>query len=140
MTDYLPDTDICIFYLKGKFQIAEKIASVGKDHCFVSEMTIGELLYGAHNSDRFEKRKDDHMKVLSVANLKHVFDSLNTYGKEKARLRKLGQLIPEIDLYIATTAVHHGMTLVTNNTKHMSRIVGIQLENWTRVEDNRFIS
>jgi predicted nucleic acid-binding protein len=31
------------------------------------------------------------------------------------------------------------MTLVTNNTKHMSRLEGIRLENWTEVEDNRFL-
>lgn len=48
-------------------------------------------------------------------------------------------MIPEFDLLIATTAVYHDMTLVTNNTKYMSRIEGIQLENWTKAEDNSFI-
>jgi hypothetical protein len=27
--------------------------------------------------------------------------------------------------------VHHGLTLVTNNTKHFQRIQDIQLEDWT---------
>jgi len=139
MTNYLLDTDICIFYLKNKYRINNKIIAVGKEHCFVSEITIAELIFGAHNSDNFIKHQHDHLKVLSVASLKRVLDSLPTYGKEKARLRKIGHSIPELDLLIATTAVHHNMTLVTNNTKHMSRIDGIQLENWTKVEDNSFI-
>lgn len=89
-------------------------------------------MFGAYNGENFVKHQNDHIKVLSVATLKRVFDSLATYGKEKARLRKAGNAIPELDLLIATTAAHHNMTLVTNNTKHMSRINDIRLENWTR--------
>lgn len=102
-------------------------------------MTIAELLFGAHNSSDYDKHQDDHLKVLSVTTLKRVLDSLPTYGKEKARLRRAGDMIPELDLLIATTAVHHNLILVTNNTKHMSRIEGIKVENWTKVEDNEFI-
>lgn len=102
-------------------------------------MTIAELMFGARNSDNFEKHQNDHIKVLSVTTLKRVLDSLPTYGIEKARLRRAGNLIPELDLLIATTALHHGMTLVSNNTKHMSRIEGLRLENWTVVGDNEFV-
>lgn len=139
MTDYLLDTDICIFYLKGKYGIEEKINSCGQGRCFVSEITIAELIFGAYNGNDFVEHQNDHLKVLSVTTLKRVLQSFDTYGKEKARLRKEGNLIPELDLLIATTAIHHNMTLVTNNTKHMQRINGIVLENWTKAVDNVFI-
>lgn len=74
-----------------------------------------------------------------MAVLQNVFASLPLYAEEKARLQKAGKIISEFDLLIATTAVHHGMTLVTNNTKHMERVEGIQLENWTKATDNKFI-
>jgi predicted nucleic acid-binding protein len=32
------------------------------------------------------------------------------------------------------------MTLVTNNTKHMTRIENIRLKNWTLVGDNGFVN
>jgi len=139
MTKYLLDTDICIFLLRKKNSIAEKIASVGTENCFVSTVTIGELIYGAHNSSSFEKHKHDADKIMGIVEVLPIFESLDVYGREKARLRRAGNLIPELDLLIATTAVHHGMTLVTNNTKHMSRIDGIKLENWTKAEDNEFV-
>lgn len=139
MTKYLLDTDICIFFLKKQFHLDEKIEAVGPANCFVSELSIAELIFGAHNSGNYEKHKDDHVKVLSVTTLKRVLPSFDAYGKEKARLRKAGHSIPELDLLIATTALHHNMTLVTNNTKHMQRIDGIKLENWTKAEDNTFI-
>ncbi len=44
---YLLDTDICIFFLKGKFNIYEKIKQVGVENCYISEITIAELKYGA---------------------------------------------------------------------------------------------
>jgi tRNA(fMet)-specific endonuclease VapC len=42
----------------------------------------------------------------------------------------MGKNIPDFDLLIGATAVQRDMILVTNNTKHMSRIKGIKLENW----------
>ena len=96
-------------------------------------------MFGAHNSGDHERHKDDHLKVLSVAALQGILTSLQLYGKEKARLKSIGRLIPEFDLLIATSAVFHDFVLVTNNTKHMSRIENVQLENWTKKEDNTFI-
>lgn len=140
MNKYLLDTDICAFYLSKKYSLREKIAAVGEENCFISEITIAELLFGAHKSNDYESNKEDPIKIMKFANLVRLLPSYDLYGKEKARLQKSGQIIPEFDLLIATTAVYHGMTLVTNNTKHMGRIEGIQLENWTLAEDNRFIS
>jgi tRNA(fMet)-specific endonuclease VapC len=43
-----------------------------------------------------------------------------------------GDLIPDADLLIAATALTHGLTLVTHNTQHFSRIPGLSLEDWTQ--------
>lgn len=139
MNKYLLDTDICAFYLSKKYSLREKIASVGEENCFISEITIAELLFGAHKSMDYESNKQDPIKIMKFANLVRLLPSYDLYGKEKARLQKAGQIIPEFDLLIGATAVYHNMVLVTNNIKHMSRIEGIQLQNWTKVEDNQFI-
>ncbi len=36
-------------------------------------------------------------------------------------------LIPDADLFIAATALHHDLTLVTRNLKHFERVPGIRL-------------
>jgi len=41
-----------------------------------------------------------------------------------------GQTIDDADLFIAACALVHGMTLVTNNSKHFQRIKGLKLDNW----------
>ena len=45
-------------------------------------------------------------------------------------MRKTGQTIEDDDLLIGSLAIAEGAILVTNNTEHLSRLKGIQLENW----------
>lgn len=47
-----------------------------------------------------------------------------------AELHSRGQLIPDADILIAATAMHHGLILATNNHRDFSRIGGLQLDNW----------
>ena len=50
MKKYLLDTNICIYFLKGQYDLNKKIESVGEQNCFISEITIAELKYGIENS------------------------------------------------------------------------------------------
>jgi tRNA(fMet)-specific endonuclease VapC len=51
-------------------------------------------------------------------------------GRLKAILRREGRLIGDIDVFIAGVALHHGLTVVTNNTGHFERIPELPLEHW----------
>lgn len=41
-----------------------------------------------------------------------------------------GLIIDDADMFIAACALVHGLTMVTNNTKHFRRIKGLKLDNW----------
>lgn len=43
MKSYLLDTNICIFYMKGKFGLNQKFAGIAVDNLFISEITLAEL-------------------------------------------------------------------------------------------------
>lgn len=47
-----------------------------------------------------------------------------------ADLRRRGALIGDADILIASTALEHGLELVTNNTKHFANVSGLMLKNW----------
>jgi len=129
---YLLDTDICIFFLRGKHHIDQKIEAVRKENCFVSEITIAELKFGAENSDHPEK----HRKLLAdferEFSILPIFSVLNLYAVEKARLRKMGQPIDDFDLLIGVTSVYHAFVMVTNNEAHLGRVQDIKIENWAK--------
>jgi tRNA(fMet)-specific endonuclease VapC len=47
---YLLDTSICVFFLRGRLHLDEIIQTKGRENCFISEITAFELRYGAENS------------------------------------------------------------------------------------------
>ena len=49
-----------------------------------------------------------------------------------ASLKIAGQLLEDDDIFIAATALHHGLSLATGNTAHFNRIPGLTLEDWTQ--------
>ncbi|MGC4037975.1 MAG: type II toxin-antitoxin system VapC family toxin [Chitinophagaceae bacterium] len=128
---YLLDTNTCVFYLRGKLKLDEVIKEKGRENCFISEITVAELLFGAENSDdpsKSHKAVDNFIAGLSIV---PIYGCLKHYAKEKVRLRKTGKIIhDEFDLLIGITAVVNKLTLVTDNIRHMERIEGIKIENW----------
>ena len=47
---YLLDTNICIFYLWGRYRIDQLIDKVGWENCYISEITELELKMGVELS------------------------------------------------------------------------------------------
>lgn len=132
MKKFLLDSDICIHFLKGKYDLKEKIEKAGISNCFLSEITIAELIFGAFNSTNFKKHIEEVKLIEELFTILPIYDCLSKFGEEKARLKKEGNLIPDFDLLIGITAIHHNMNMVTNNVKHLSRLDGIQIDNWVK--------
>jgi tRNA(fMet)-specific endonuclease VapC len=129
---YLLDTNICIFYMKGLHRLDEKLEKVKSDNCFISEITLAELKFGVENSQNQEKNDKALQKFLSEIQVIPIFQAIDTYAKEKARLKRLGKPVDDFDLLIGCTAVAWSFIMVTNNTGHFDRIKGIKIEDWTQ--------
>jgi len=125
------DTNICIFFLKGRYFINKKLDQIGAQNCFISEITVAELKYGVENSKNIDELRKIVEAFIPKFTIIPVFNSLDIYAKEKARLRKSGLLIDDFDLLIGATAVYHDMVMVTNNVAHLSRLKSIVIEDWT---------
>ena len=133
MEKYLLDTDICIFYLRGKYNVNERLKGImGHDNCFISEITLAELKYGAELSEKVEENMGFVNEFAKKIGILPIFNSLDLYAKEKARLRKAGYMIDDFDLLIGCSAIRNKLILVTNNEKHFERIQDITIENWIK--------
>lgn len=51
-----------------------------------------------------------------------------TFGKLRAEQRKVGVIIDNFDLLIASTALVHDLTILTDNVKHFKKIKGIKIK------------
>jgi tRNA(fMet)-specific endonuclease VapC len=127
---YLLDTNIIIFLLKGNETVTAKIQEIGLGKCFISEISVAELKYGAEKSERPAFHKKIIAELLQELTIVPIYNSLDFYAQEKARLAKIGQLIDDFDLLIGSTAVENNLILVSNNVKHLNRINTIIIENW----------
>ncbi len=127
---YLLDTNVCIDLLKGIAHVRAMIEKVGPRNCYISEISVAELFYGAAKGERsFEKRQDIRF-LLELFELLPIAPALSVYGELKALLEEKGNCLDEFDLLIGASALESGLCLVTNNVKHLSRIPGLQIEDW----------
>lgn len=133
MKQYLLDTNICIFFLKGRYNLNTKIEQIGEENCFISEMTVAEMKFGVENSKTSESIRIIVEAFISKFVIIPIFDSLDIYGKEKSRLKKNGILIDDFDILIGSTAINHNMIMVTNNVNHLNRLENIVIEDWTKI-------
>jgi len=131
--NWLLDTDICIYWLKGNHSIEERATQVGFDNLCVSFITISELYYGARKS----QRKQENLTLVKMVEerltvIESDSDICSYFGKLKARLEQEGQIIDDADLFIAACAFVADSVVVTNNVKHFSRVKDIKIENWSK--------
>ena len=105
MDQYLIDTDICINFLKGKFGIIDKVKEVGIENCYISEITIAELTFGAYKSTNFQKHILEVKKMEILFEIVPIYGSINKYGEERVRLDLLEDWIRREDGPRLTTAV-----------------------------------
>jgi tRNA(fMet)-specific endonuclease VapC len=139
MNGYLLDTDICVFFLQKKFNLIDKIDAVGQENCYVSEITLAELLYGAENSNSVKRHLAEVEEFENAFRIIPLHTVLRRYAKEKVRLRKAGTPIAEFDLLIGATALSHDLVMVTGNVKHFKKLKDLQIENWTQPAFNEFL-
>ena len=129
MKKYLIDSDILIYFLKGKQEVVQRLSEIPIDDLYISRINYTELIYGAYNSSKIDQNLKviepflDNFKVLEFTKTSSLI-----FAKEKARLKKSGNLIADMDLMIASIAIENGCTLISNNIKHFDRVQNLLLE------------
>lgn len=127
---YILDSNICIHLLHNREEVVRAIAEAGWRNCHITELTVVELYYGAECSQNPQKNRAEVISFLDDIDILPFSVCINEFCRQKFRLRKLGALIEDTDLYIGASAVAMGYTLVTENIKHLSRLENLNLQNW----------
>jgi len=129
---YLLDTDTIIYNLKGHAAVKMNLQNHYDDPMKISVITLMELYYGAYKSKRVT---GNLAKVRAIENSFEIIptnkQSAQIFGMLKSSLEKSGTPLDDFDLIIASCAMTHNLILITNNTRHFSRIDGLKLANWT---------
>jgi predicted nucleic acid-binding protein len=106
------------------------LRTIPRGEQFTSALSIGELYRGAFRTQRSEHHlvHIERRLLPSITVLPYDVAVARQYGRLRARLESEGNTIPEADIQIAATALHHGLVLVTGSVRHFERIEGLVLE------------
>ena len=128
---YALDTNSVIHFFKGKGRVAVRLGATRPADVRLPAVVLYELEVGIARSTSPEKRRAQLAELLSVVDLL-VFGSEEARKSAwiRARLEQAGTPIGPLDTLIAGTAVAHGATLVTHNTREFGRVEGLDLVDW----------
>jgi len=128
----LLDSNVLIEHLAGRLNLAPFVQSLGIDSCFVSSVTVYEILNGAVRSQR-SGEYDRVAEFLSSFPRIHFDDACAAEtAKIRVELERKGMRIGPYDLMLAGTALAYDLTIVTHNLQEFERVSGLRTEDWQR--------
>src|SRR5688500_1441065 len=134
---YILDADWAIEALAGRphaFHVLTELAPAG---IAISWITVGEIYEGAYgfpNPEGHLASFREFIKPLRMLNLDDLI--MERFAALRADLRRRGQLIPDFDLLLASTALRHDLMVLTFNIDIMIQmqdggVYEVQ-DNWDR--------
>ena len=124
----LLDTDWAINYMNRMPQTLRRVSELRPQGIAISIITVAELYEGVLNGyepEHAEKELLDFLRTFPIIEL--TVPICRIFGSERARLRAAGTPIHDLDLLIGATAIHHNLTLLTNNRRHFGRLPGLNI-------------
>lgn len=131
---YLLDTSVFSQPLRRKPVMAalEHWRNAGDANCAVSIVTLAEVEFGLaleqnkHRREKYQSLLQNRLELVPCGN-----EVWQRFARVKARQQKLGRVVADLDLLIASTALRLDWTVATLNHQDFSKIEGLKWEDWS---------
>ena len=128
---YALDTNTLIYFFKGMGNVARYLLDESPKDIAVPAIVLFELAVRISKSAAPEKRRAQLAYLLSAIRvLPFGIKEARSSAQLRADLEKAGTPIGPYDTLIAGTALAHGATLITRNTREFSRVRNLPLADW----------
>lgn len=134
MKEALIDTDILSMFLRGDRKVRSKVEKYLLEYSTlnISILTYYEILSGLKYKNA-NKQLESFLELCSdILIIPLTKESADNSADIFSNLKSSGKIIDDIDILIAGICSENEYVLVTNNTKHFSRIKNIEIENWSK--------
>jgi tRNA(fMet)-specific endonuclease VapC len=133
---YVLDTNVVSSLIKGEPLVLERLKRASRSEVFMPQPVVAEIAYGIQRLPR-SKRKEAlitrfEMLKAEIQRATWSDEVSEAFGTIKAALERKGQRIEDFDAAIAAHAVAGDCVLVTANLRHMTRIPGLEIEDWSQ--------
>lgn len=132
---YVLDTNAVSALMRGDRVLLERMRKVSKSAVVIPQPVVAELAYGIERLPRSKRRQALQERfawvLQELARIPWTDAVSETFGAVKAALERRGQRIEDIDAAIAAHAINEDAVLVTANVRHLARIPGLRIEDWS---------
>jgi tRNA(fMet)-specific endonuclease VapC len=125
----LIDTDLLVDLEHG-VGASEVERMLGEEERAISVITVSELLHGVHRATGARRTRRSAFVEHLLAGLQAIPITepvARVHADIWARLAKRGQVIGAHDLWIAATAIAHGLGIATGNAAEFRRVPGLRV-------------
>jgi tRNA(fMet)-specific endonuclease VapC len=133
---YLLDSNAVSALMKGSAAVVERLAATEPADLAIPQPVLAEIAFGIERLSRSKRRTALQARfdlICSELPRAEWTDAVShAYGRIKATLERRGMRIEDFDTAIAAHALALDATLVTTNLDHMTRVPGLQIEDWGR--------
>ena len=123
MAGFLIDTSVLIDAERGRGALRRIPAD---DEHMISVITVSELIHGVHRAVdagiRLQRRVLVEHVLAELESIPLTIDVARVHAEIWAGLEAAGEIIGQHDLWIAATALVHGLQVVTTNAKDFKRV------------------
>ncbi|MGH2562509.1 MAG: type II toxin-antitoxin system VapC family toxin [Thermomicrobiales bacterium] len=120
---YLLDSDWIIDATAGVTSALRAIGQARPDGLAVKTIALAEVYEGAFVLDDPAAGIAAFRRFLAGIAVLDITESIaERFAELRSLPRKNGNLIPDMDLLIAATAIDHDLTLLTRNLRHFERV------------------
>lgn len=128
---YALDTNTVVDFFRGAGRVAERLLATPPIEVAIPAIVLYELEVGIDRSGNVERRREQLRELVSrSALLPFGFREAAASARLRSELERRGEPIGPLDTLIAGTALAHGATLVTHNTREFGRVTGLSVEDW----------
>jgi len=125
---YLIDTHWVVSYLNGRQEAFQFFSSLSQDELAISYVTYAEIYQGVYYGRDPKSAERGFLEFLRQVDQIPISKSvLKIFSRIRGDLKSRGQLIADLDLLIASTAIHHNLILATRNIRDFGRIPNLQI-------------
>ncbi|HET8579717.1 MAG TPA: type II toxin-antitoxin system VapC family toxin [Nitrospiraceae bacterium] len=124
---YLLDSDWAMQALAGHAEVNATIKRLRPEGISISWLAVGEIYEGAFDKPDPQAALTTYRRFLQPFPILGLNDPImERFAEVRAELRRRGQIIPDLDLLAAATALHHDLTVLTSD-KHFQRVPGLKV-------------
>ena len=128
---FVLDSNTIIHAFQGKGRVAVRLAAVSPNRIAIPAIALFEVEIGVLKSSNSVLRRKHLTQLAEWCRILAFDEQCARLGARlQVDLEGLGCVIGPLDTLIAATALAHGATLVTHNTREFQRVPGLKLEDW----------